>query len=503
MSVLDSAALAADTSGDLLRSRYLAQAVLSLTRSRSHFESLLNLLDLVDVDWFPTAGQQALYLALIDLAPSCHEDGVITVTTLAAAAEKRAGKTGWARGQINNLLHLPVEASWEVWRDELVPIWRRMRIRNEALTRVAALENAIFASCDEAHWAAAARELHGIQELIEEVGTPTAEIHPLLQAHQRALGPVLEDQFVSTGIAAFDSYLDGGFIAPGTAQTGRLICIAGRPAMGKSAVGLTLALNVAMADHAALYVSLEMSPPQMSNRILTAVDYSTCLHTGGTPVTTSQVRRQAFSPEQRERLRDLPIEALAANLSFNRGYSLTTEQLVRQIQLTKRRDPRLAVVVIDYLTLINYEEPGGEQNHTRAIGNLTKVLKRTALSLSIDIVILAQLSRAVEQRNDKRPQLSDLRESGRIEEDCDIVVGLYREAYYRPDADPYLLELLVLKQREGAVGSFPTTFIGAHGVVMDRQAPVIRAAPPHELEPAPPADLLGWPGAAELVAAQD
>lgn len=485
--LLDLDALSRDLTGDLIRRHYLAAACTVCVDARGASPWLIDLLDLTGPSWFPSVGQAGLYRALLDLAPTRSEMELVTIGTLASTAERHAGKGGWARQIILELLELPIEPSIEAWRDEIIPIWRRLQFRERGLEITNSITSALMHRPTAAAWDQARLEAVQLEELLCGVTAEAHTIHPLAEAQSIALGPIAENQFISTGLQLVDNALDGGINNPAAATPGRLICVAARPSMGKTAFGLALARGIACSGQgSAMFFSLEMGHLQISRRLLAQLDYDAAMTYGGQPLTTSDIRKQRFTPEQRQRFASLPAEAMGSCFHFHRsGYEITPTQLALQITHQKKRTPDLCMVVIDYLTLV--ELPG--DNLAREVGRLTTLLKRLALALNIDVVILAQLNRGLESRTNKRPTLPDLRESGRIEEDCDIVMGLYRDSYYKPgEADPHDLEVVVMKSREGATGSFHLYFSGAHAVVLDPM-PVARRAPPPEPSSTPaPAD---------------
>lgn len=491
MTVLDLHAFAADATAEPIRAHYLAAASMAIIRSSNEPVALVELLDLVDVDWFPTTGQQALYRALIDLAPTAGPTAIITTASLVRVAEGFAGKTGWARTQINALYGLPIETDPTVWRELVLPVWRRHRTRAQIRQLNALVDEQMSMAATEDRWAKALQATCDMQAALSGLYEVQQDQHPFLAVKAAALGPKLEHRTIASGLPALDGYLQGGFTPPENPSGGRLICLAGRPAMGKSAAALVLAANIANAGASALYVSLEMGREQITRRLHSYLDYLECLEHGGNPITSRQLREQSLTHEQRQRYMATDHEALSHRFHFHRGdFCITPEDLVTQIHLARKRDPGLALVVLDYLTLV--EMPG--RNPVQEVGQLTKLLKRTSLQLGIDILALAQLSRGPESRTNKRPMLSDLRESGRIEEDCDIVLGVYRDSYYNPESDPYELELIILKNREGPVGTCRATCHYEHGAILPAgSAPLhYRPEPNPPLPPQPVAAALGW-----------
>jgi replicative DNA helicase len=271
---------------------------------------------------------------------------------------------------------------------------------------------------------------------------------------------------VSSGLDDLDQILGG-------MQNSDLIILAGRPSMGKTALAINVAVNACKAmnvdseDKKAVgFFSLEMSADQLSARILsmeTSIN-ATKFRTGDVNEEEWQAitQRSAEIAEMPFFIDDTPALSIAA-------IRTRTRRLIRK--------HNLGFLLIDYLQLIRGSSKRSEQNRVQEISEITQGLKAIAKEFNIPVVALSQLSRAVEQRDDKRPQLSDLRESGSIEQDADVVAFIYRESYYeerkRPDeeeADKFSLwkekmnkirnvsEVIIAKQRNGPIGSIGLYF---------------------------------------------
>jgi replicative DNA helicase len=234
-------------------------------------------------------------------------------------------------------------------------------------------------------------------------------------------------------------------------QPGDLVIIAGRPAMGKSSLAVNIAENAAIRYGVpAAVFSLEMSKEQLVLRLLCSQS-EVALH---------KVRNGFLGHEDWPRLTTGAGLLQAAPIMIDDSASLTVFELRAKCRRLKA-EGRLGVVVIDYLQLIR---PAGKaENRVQEISQITRALKALAKELHVPIIALSQLSRAVEQRHatDKRPQLSDLRESGSVEQDADVVMFVYREEYYKPD-DPTLrgkATIIVAKQRNGPTADVGLTFL--------------------------------------------
>lgn len=228
---------------------------------------------------------------------------------------------------------------------------------------------------------------------------------------------------------------------------GDLVIVAGRPAMGKSAFAAQIGFNVAQLQNlpVALF-SLEMNKSQLGMRMLAgeAEVENSYLKTGR--ISDSQWQPIAQSTNK---ISNLPIylnDCAAPSLNY-------FEAECRKIMATERRG--LGLVIIDYLQLMG----DGDSNRNNEIAAITRGLKRLAMKLEVPVVCLSQLSRAVESRQNKRPVLSDLRDSGGIEQDGDKVLMLYRDDYYSPDSpDQGICEIIIAKHRDGATGTVKLLF---------------------------------------------
>ncbi len=223
-----------------------------------------------------------------------------------------------------------------------------------------------------------------------------------------------------------------------------LILIAARPGMGKTSIALNMALHAALHEHQTVAIfSLEMSREQLVMRLLSraALIPSENLQTG------------QLSDQQWRDVSDAAQAISATDIRINDNPTLTVSDMNAQC----RRVPNLGLVVIDYLQLMQSAGSGhtwSNESRTQAVSDISRMMKIMAKELNVPVICLSQLSRANEARQDKRPLLSDLRESGAIEQDADVVIGLYRDGYYnRESENPNLAEAIVLKNRKGQTGT--------------------------------------------------
>lgn len=230
-----------------------------------------------------------------------------------------------------------------------------------------------------------------------------------------------------------------------------LIILAARPAMGKTAFSLNLLLNVAKKENkSVLFFSLEMSSSQLYQRLL-AIE-------AGVPL---QNIRNGYLDDDAWQNIGIATGRLTNTKIFIGDLPNVTVLEIRSLARKLKSRGELDLIVIDYLQLIKGTGKSGD-NRQQEISDISRALKGLARELDIPIIALSQLSRAVESRMDKRPMLSDLRESGAIEQDADIVAFLYREEYYIPETENKgITELIIGKQRNGSTGTVKLNFLEA------------------------------------------
>lgn len=227
-----------------------------------------------------------------------------------------------------------------------------------------------------------------------------------------------------------------------------LILVAARPGMGKSAFALNIATHVAAkSQKKAVFFSLEMSNEQLVERILSG---------------EARVRNDKMRTGEMDTQDWISIAQAAQRLSTSPLYFDDTAGItVPEIKAKLRRVDNLGVVIIDYLQLMS--STSKSDNRVQVVSEMTRSLKMMAKDLNIPVIVLSQLSRGPESRTDKRPMLSDLRESGSIEQDADIVMFLYRDAYYNKESEEQnVAECIVAKNRHGETGNVPLAWDGEH-----------------------------------------
>ena len=251
---------------------------------------------------------------------------------------------------------------------------------------------------------------------------------------------------ISTGFPDLDRRLGGGL------AEGSLVILAGRPAMGKTALALQVAYNVADHGHTALVCSQEMQNTQLIDRAVSFV--------GRVPL-AALLTGEGMTADDHDKYQAALSRISAAPLFLDEQGALKPADVRRKARKVKNKRG-LSVLVIDYLQLMVGDKDG--ENRTREVTQITQDLKALAKELSCCVIALSQLNRQVESRPNKRPIMSDLRESGSIEQDADVILAPYRDEYYNADSRYQgLAELLVLKNRQGASGGFvPMSFQGEY-----------------------------------------
>ncbi|SFI80966.1 replicative DNA helicase [Planctomicrobium piriforme] len=279
------------------------------------------------------------------------------------------------------------------------------------------------------------KRLFAILEQMENVDS--IAIDDILNAtFQRIFERMDREESVSglpTGLHGLDEYTSGF-------QPTELIVLAARPSMGKTALVCNFALAVAKANRGVLLFSLEQSKTELAERLL-------CIQAR---VSGHKLRKGELGEFEQHTLMEAADKMRQWSIYIDDTAGRTMSQIAAIARRLKRRD-KLDIVIIDYLQLIESEDP--KIPREQQISSITRRLKFLAKDLSIPVIALAQLNRGVEQREDKRPRLSDLRESGAIEQDADIVMFLHRPEAYDPEDRPGEADLIVAKNRHGPIGT--------------------------------------------------
>ena len=258
---------------------------------------------------------------------------------------------------------------------------------------------------------------------------------------------------LSTGLKDLDSKING-------LNPSDLVLLAARPAMGKTTLALNLCLNVAKKyQKTVAFFSLEMSREQLAMKLMSSESF----------VNSQKIATGKLSEEEWSQLCMASAALSQTDIRVDDNPSIT----VAEMNAKCRRLDNLGLVIIDYLQLMTgsgYGRSNSGENRVTVVGEISRALKIMAKELNVPVICLSQLSRAVESRQDKRPILSDLRESGAIEQDADVVLFLYRDEYYNENTeDKNVAELLISKNRHGETGTVRLQWLPQYGLFTDRE----------------------------------
>ncbi len=247
---------------------------------------------------------------------------------------------------------------------------------------------------------------------------------------------------IPTGFNEFDKLTAG-------LQTGELIVIAGRPSMGKTTLAINIAENAAIGARVPTAIfSMEMPSQQLAFRMISSLGR----------VDQTHLRTGKFPDEDWSRINTAVQLMSDAPIFIDDSASLSPTEIRARARRLKR-EHGLGLIVVDYLQLMQVH--GSTENRATEISEICRSLKALAKDLELPVIALSQLNRSVEQRTDKRPVMSDLRESGAIEQDADLIVFIYREEVYNQETPRKgVADISIAKQRNGPIGDFPLTFVG-------------------------------------------
>ena len=250
---------------------------------------------------------------------------------------------------------------------------------------------------------------------------------------------------VPTGYTKIDEMTSG-------LQGGDLIIVAGRPSMGKTALALNFAQFIAVDNGLPVAIfSMEMSSTQLAQRMLGSI----------ARVDQHKMRTGRLNDGEWSHLSDAMGKLHETPIFIDETGALTALEVRARARRLKRQYSKLGLIVIDYLQLMSASSQG--ENRATEISEISRSLKAMAKELDVPVVALSQLNRALEQRPNKRPQMADLRESGAIEQDADVILAIYRDEVYNPDSpDKGTAEVIILKQRNGPIGMAKLTFLGQY-----------------------------------------
>ncbi|MDA7415677.1 replicative DNA helicase [Xenophilus arseniciresistens] len=249
---------------------------------------------------------------------------------------------------------------------------------------------------------------------------------------------------VRTGFYEFDKMTSG-------LQPGDMIVLAARPSMGKTSLAINIAEHVALEEGLPVAVfSMEMGAAQLAVRIVGSIGR----------IDQGHLRTGKLTDEEWPRLTEAIEKLRTISLHIDETPGLTSSELRANSRRLARQYGRLGLIVVDYLQLMSTSSSMSDENRATAVGEISRGLKMLAKELKCPVIALSQLSRGVESRTDKRPMMSDLRESGAIEQDADLIMFIYRDDYYNKDSkEPGVAEVIIAKHRNGPTGSVKLAFL--------------------------------------------
>ncbi len=235
-------------------------------------------------------------------------------------------------------------------------------------------------------------------------------------------------------------------------QPGDLVVLAARPSMGKTAFALNIAEHVAVSEGLPVVVfSMEMGASQLALRMVGSLGR----------IDQQNLRTGRLRDDEWGRLTEAVDKLGKASIYIDESAALTPSELRARARRQARQCGQLGLIVVDYLQLMSGSGGGSEENRATVLGEISRGLKSLAKELKCPVLALSQLNRSVESRTDKRPMMSDLRESGAIEQDADVIMFIYRDDYYNKESskEPGVAEIIIAKQRNGPVGTAKLVFL--------------------------------------------
>lgn len=402
-------------------------------------DAIHRVVDLVRAEDFYQEAHRLIYETMLTLDDAGMPIDIITVTE----SLRRAGlleRAGGASYVVALADVVPTTAHVEHYA-RLVAEKALLRTLIQAATRIR--EMGYEADRDPRHLLGEAERL--IMDLAQDkAGSAFSSLKEVLEAvlsHveevYRAQGEMLG---LPTGFTDLDRLLSGLWPQD-------LIILASRPSMGKTSLALSIALNVARKGTPVGFFSLEMSKEQLVQRLLTAearIDHK-------------RLRTARLDDEDWQKLTEAAVSIAALPLFIDDTPALNVREMRGRAKRLKA-ERGLGLVIVDYLQLM--QSTRRVENRQQEIADISRSLKGLAKELGVPVLALSQLSRAVEQRQEKRPVMSDLRESGSLEQDADVIMFIYREEYYRPETERKgIAEIIVAKQRNGPVGMVELAFL--------------------------------------------
>ncbi|RME22809.1 MAG: replicative DNA helicase [Deltaproteobacteria bacterium] len=410
---------------------------------------VLSVSEILDVDDFFSDKHRALFRLLQEMAERDEPTEVVAVVERIVAADRAEEMGGLA--YVSTLPdHVPSVESVEYY----ARIVRQRAVSRRLITAAREIADRALAGQDElaelldfaestvfqVTQQKESRDWHALSEVVDQ---EFVRIEDLARQFEEAEDGARGVSGVSTGFVDLDRKLAG-------LHPTDMVVLAARPAMGKTALALNIARNVAMQGRGVGVFSLEMSKGQLATRLLTST-----ARVDANKVRTGDLSRDEDWP----RLQAAAEELYHLPLHIDDTPGLTITQIRSKCRRLKSQVPELGLIVVDYIGLMQGDPRVSRQEQVSAS---SRGLKAIAKELDVCVLALSQLNRGVESRPNKRPVMSDLRESGAIEQDADVIMFIYRDEYYNPETttEPGVAEVIVAKQRNGATGTVKLAFQG-------------------------------------------
>ncbi|MBF0499924.1 MAG: replicative DNA helicase [Candidatus Riflebacteria bacterium] len=405
-------------------------------------EAIIKGLEMLDADDFYQASHRAIFSSLLDLYKSQRPCDLITLTEALRSRNQLADIGG--ASYLSTLLNSPPTAANAAHYAEIV---KQKSLLRKLISVSGEINREAFEPQAEAELMLDQAEQKILSLSQFRVTQPYVKIKTLVKETFDRLERLSENKQSVTGIATGFNRLDeytSGF------QNSDLIIVAARPSMGKTAFCLNIGMHVASTRQLPVLIfSLEMSRSALVSRLMCSE----------ARIDGQKLRRGFLSGEDWAKL------TLTAGTLSNSPILIDDTPGISLLELRSKArrahaEEKIGMIVIDYLQLVTGPSSGNNDNRQQEVSAISRGLKGIARELNIPVICLSQLSRAVESRTDKRPMLSDLRESGAIEQDADVVIFLYRDSYYNPKKEESRnkAEVIIAKQRNGPVGGMDMAF---------------------------------------------
>lgn len=389
----------------------------------------------IHAEYFNTQIHKNIFLGMQELVVANKPADYITLLTV-----KEPGELGGAN-YLLDLINFKNAVKFEQYQMILSDHWREQKKQN------------ILFQAQAESW-----DLPTIQKALDDLQNQQNDMHitnvreQLVGMAERPYMQSMARKGITTGLSDLDKMLNGF-------QPSELTIIAARPSMGKTDTMNHLALSAGWGGYLPIIFSLEMSKESLIDRLIAT--------TGNYSRLKMRDPFEHFTEEQKGKWIPSLTRLSEANVEIDDSSGLTVAKIKARARRIIKNNPTLKpIIFIDYLQIIRGENP--RDNQTQVIGQISWDLKDMAKEFKCPVVCLSQLSRAVEARPNKRPLMSDLRDSGNIEQDADVIAFLYREDYYDKETEnPNMLEMIIAKQRNGPTGTVMAAYIKETGRLLN------------------------------------